>query len=94
MSKKIPNELAKAVADRFIELRRELGLSQNRAAERMNIGLGQIRSCLKRAYPHKHFCPLKKVSCACVIFGIRNAVACGYFPDSPWNFGALKECPK
>jgi len=44
MSKKIPNELAKAVADRFIELRRELGLSQNRAAERMNIGLGQIRS--------------------------------------------------
>jgi hypothetical protein len=98
MSKKIPDNRAKEVADRFIQLRRELGLSQGRAAERMNIGLGQIRSCLKRAYPHQHYCPLKKVLCACVIFGKRNAVACGYYdyPDGVQilYFKDLKICPK
>ena len=50
MSKRIPDKQAKAVADRFVELRREFGLSQDRAAERMDIGLGQIRSCLIREY--------------------------------------------
>src|SRR4030042_3177343 len=94
MSKKIPDSECRKVADRFIQIRRELGLSQDRAAERMQIGLGQIRSCLKRAYPNQHFCPLKKVSCACVIFGKRNAVACGYDEDLQLDFKALKECPK
>lgn len=93
MSKRIPDNQAKKVADRFIELRRQLGLSQGRAAERMNIGLGQIRSCLKRAYPNQHYCPLSKITCCCVIMGIRNAVACGYY-ECPIPFKHVKECPK
>lgn len=93
MSKRIPDNKCRTVADRFVELRRELGLSQNRAAERMGIGLGQIRSCLKRAYPNQHYCPRKKVTCACVIMGVRNAIACGY-DEELILFKSLKECPR
>lgn len=92
MSKRIPDKQAKAVADRFVELRRELGLSQDRAAERMDIGLGQIRSCLKRAYPKQHYCPKRKITCPCVISNTRRAIGCGY-TETFIPFGILKICP-
>ena len=95
MSRKIPFEQAKVLCDRAIEIKRDFGLTWEGVAERSQLTKDRMRGLLKRIYPHKKYCPLKKKLCSCVIMGVRNAFACGYEDDTRCHtpFKYLKECP-